>query len=212
MADKKSEFESDFEPAFQFVPEEDDDWREEQAPVEQLVLTGAGDWIKPADLYHARGADLGQIQKIRGQNAEILWATDGVRTNMFIGDIYPVKPPSMQEVGRLRQIPRSQAVAACSDRLDPNPSAQFKLGTLVLTRAIQCRHGVQLGTVIEVLSDDRYRVEWQHVIGIRPKDSRTSFCPDWWRRCQLLAAELSWHQLGKSKKALGAYSPAKHKR
>jgi hypothetical protein len=212
MAEKKTEFEPDFEPAFQFVPEEDDDWREEKAPVEQLVLTGAGDWIKPVDLYHARGADFGQIQEIRGQNAEILWATDGIRTNMFIGDIRPVTPPSPKQIDRLRQSVRPPATSACADRLDPNPSSKFSLGTLVLTRAINCRHGVQLGTVIEVLSHDRYRVEWQHVIGIRPKDSRTSFCPDSWRRCQLLAAELSWHQLGKSKKALGAYSPAKHKR
>jgi hypothetical protein len=210
MAEK--EFELDFEPAFQFAPEEDDDWREDKAPVEQLVLTGVGDWIRPVDSYHARGADFGQIQQIRGQNAQILWAADRCSTNMFIGDIYPIVAPTPIEINQAQANSSRPSPPACPDRVDPNPTAKFGVGTLVMTRAINCRHGVQLGIIAEVLGKNRYRVDWQHIIGIRPKDSRTSFQPKSWRRCQLLSAELTWQQLGKGKKAVGAHSMTTTKR
>jgi hypothetical protein len=171
---------------FQFEVEEDDFG---DNVVEGLTTsTGVGDWIKPTDTYHRRASDIGQISQIRGYNVSVVWVSDGSTTNIFIDEIIPIPPPTASEAQECISNAVPPLPSACPDRIDPNPSKLFRIGDLVMARSVMSRWGVQLGVIADALPNDKYSVDWHHVIGVRPKDSKSSHQKPIWCRSELMPA------------------------
>lgn len=150
--------------------------------------TGVGDWVKPVDTYHRRASDLGQISQIRGYNVSVVWVSDGGTTSIFIDEIIPIPTPTASEAQECISNAIPPLPSSCPDRTDPTPSKPFKIGNLVMARSIVSRWGVQLGVIDEVLPDNKYLITWHHVIGVRPKDSKSSHQKPIWCRSELLPA------------------------
>jgi hypothetical protein len=182
---------------FQFEVEEDDFKGEVSS--ENATPTGVGDWVKPADTYHRRASDIGQISQIRGYNVSVVWVSDSTTTSIFIDEIVPISPPTALESQSCISNAVPPMPSACPDRIDPNPSKAFRIGDLVMSRSVMSRWGVQLGVISSALPNNKYTVDWHHVIGVRPKDSKSSHQKPIWCRSELMSAAAGMALPAKSK-------------
>jgi hypothetical protein len=189
---------------FQFEVEEDDFKGEVSS--ETATPAGVGDWVKPVDTYHRRASDIGQISQIRGYNVSVAWVSDGTTTSIFIDEIVPIPPPTALEAQSCISNAVPPMPSACPDRIDPNPSKVFRGGDLVMARSVMSRWGVQLGVITETLPDNKYTVDWHHVIGVRPKDSKSSHQKPIWCRSELMSAAAGMALPAKSKALKSASS------
>jgi hypothetical protein len=167
---------------------EEDDYHQDDFSVSALELTtGVGDWIKMVNPYHFRGSDLAQIGVLDNFALEVRWQSDGERRRYALDEVCPVRPTET-EIEAATKLTRPVPLAA-PPRLDAKAGKAFTLGEFVTARSPYSRYGSQLGAIWEVLAGDRYVVIWEHVVGIRPKDSKRNRPPLSWARRDLISAE-----------------------